>query len=179
MKHSLENITISKASPADIPQMVAVINAVYRGESSKQGWTTEADLIAGDIRTDEEDIAQLMALPTTTFLIAVHRESGLVGSVFLSLKEDKKLYLGMLSVHLDWQAAGIGRKMLSAAESLAISLGCTAMTMQVIVGRSELTAWYERNGYRATGERKPFDGPSKFGVPKVPLEFAIYEKPLG
>jgi hypothetical protein len=24
-----------------------------QGEGSKQGWTTEADLIAGDIRTDE------------------------------------------------------------------------------------------------------------------------------
>jgi ribosomal protein S18 acetylase RimI-like enzyme len=172
------NIAISKAKEADIPQMVAIINSVYRGEQSKQGWTTEADLIAGEIRTDEADLAQLMALPTTTFLLATHPEAGLVGTVFLSKKDNGKLYLGMLSVHLDWQAAGIGRSMLRAAEELALDLGCTAVFMQVIPMRDELMNWYYRNGYQPTGERKPFDGDPRFGVPRVPLEFVILEKPL-
>ena len=169
-KKASENIAIGKATPADVPQMVDIINSVYRGEHSKQGWTTEADLIAGEIRTDEADIAQLMAQPTTTFLTAKHPEVGLVGTVFLSKKDNGKLYLGMLSVHLDWQAAGIGRKMLRAAEELALALGCTAVFMQVIPMRDELMAWYYRNGYQPTGERKPFDCDPRFGVPRVPLK---------
>jgi GNAT superfamily N-acetyltransferase len=171
-------ITIGKATVGDIPQMVSIINSVYRGEQSKKGWTTEAYFIDGDLRTDEADIAQLMALPTTIFLKAEHPEAGLVGTVFLSKKESGKLYLGMFSIHLIWQGGGLGRRMLRAAEELALELGCNSVIMQVIPIRSELMDWYERNGYLPNGERKPFDGDPRFGVPKVPLEFVILEKPL-
>jgi hypothetical protein len=51
--------------------------------------------------------------------------------------------------------------------------------MQVISLRDELIAWYERHGYHNTGERRPFDGPLKFGVPRQDLEFVILEKVLG
>ncbi len=168
---------IEKASPADIPRLVDIVNSVYRGDASKAGWTTEADLIAGDIRTDEEDIAQLMAQPSTTFLKVIHESAGIIGTVFLDKRGDR-LYLGMLSVELAWQAAGIGRRMLRAAEELAVSSGCRAVFMQVIPIRDELMAWYERNGYRPTGERKPFDSPAKFGVPRMPLSFEVLEKQL-
>ncbi len=178
LKKELENIAIGKATPADIPQMVAVINSVYRGEQSKKGWTTEANFIDGDLRTDEADIAQLMAMPTTTFLKAEHPVAGLVGSVFLSKKDNGKLYLGMFSIHLEWQGGGLGRRMLQAAEALALEQGCTSVIMQVIPIREELMAWYARNGYQPTGERKPFDGDPRFGVPKIPLEFVILEKPI-
>ncbi|MCU0347864.1 MAG: GNAT family N-acetyltransferase [Saprospiraceae bacterium] len=168
---------IEKAEPADIPQMVAVINSCYRGDGSKQGWTTEADLIAGDLRTDEADVAQLMAKPTTTFLVYRHPEEGILGSVYLD-KQGDRLYLGMLSVNTAKQASGIGGRLMRAAEELARLEACTAMFMQVIPVRDELLAWYERNGYVPTGERKPFDGDPRFGVPRVPLEFVFLEKKL-
>ncbi len=167
--------SIEKATPTDIPRLVAIINGVYRGEASKAGWTTEADLIAGDIRTDEDDLAQLMAQASTTFLKVIHEAAGIIGTVFLDKRGDR-LYLGMLSVDIAWQAAGIGRRMLRASEELAVSLGCSAVFMQVIPMRDELMAWYARNGYLPTGERKPFDGDPKFGVPRVPIEFVILEK---
>jgi len=167
--------SIEKASPNDIPRLVAIINGVYRGEASKSGWTTEADLIAGEIRTDEADLAQLMAQPSTNFLKVIHEAAGIIGTVFLDKRGDR-LYLGMLSVDIAWQAAGIGRRMLRASEALAVSLGCLAVFMQVIPVRDELMAWYERNGYVPTGERKPFDGDPKFGVPRMPIEFVILEK---
>ncbi len=169
---------IEKAEPADIPQMVAVINSCYRGDGSKEGWTTEADIIAGDLRTDEADIAKLMAQPSTSFLIYRSQSEGILGSVFLD-KQGDRLYLGMLSVNPAKQASGIGGKLLRAAEDLAATLGCTAMFMQVIPVRDELIAWYQRNGYVPTGERKPFDGDPRFGVPRVPLEFEFFEKKLG
>jgi ribosomal protein S18 acetylase RimI-like enzyme len=170
-----DNFSIEKASPTDIPRLVAIVNGVYRGEASKAGWTTEADLIAGEIRTDEDDLVQLMAQPSTTFLKVIHEAAGIIGTVFLDKRGDR-LYLGMLSVDIAWQAAGIGRRMLRAAEALAVSLGCRAVFMQVIPMRDELMAWYARNGYLPTGERKPFDGDPKFGVPRVPIEFVILEK---
>ncbi|MBI1225256.1 MAG: GNAT family N-acetyltransferase [Bacteroidetes bacterium] len=182
MRHHLTSTNndifiIKKAEPADIPRMVALINSCYRGETSKQGWTTEADLIAGDIRTDEANISELMALPTTTYLICVHPEAGIVGTVYLD-KRGERLYLGMLSVDLAWQASGIGKKLLQAAESHALGAGCGAIFMQVVSERNSLINWYLRHGYNPTGERKPFDGDPRFGVPKVPLEFVFFEKTL-
>jgi ribosomal protein S18 acetylase RimI-like enzyme len=170
-------LTIKKAEPADVPGLVSVINACYRGEGSKQGWTTEADLIAGDIRTDEADVGQLMAKETATFLKCEHPTDGIVGTVFLD-KIGEKLYLGMFSVDTRIQGSGIGKRMLAAAETHAESLGCSAIFMQVISLRKELIAWYERFGYRLTGEVKPFDGDERFGKPRMPLEFAKMEKKL-
>jgi ribosomal protein S18 acetylase RimI-like enzyme len=156
---------------------VAIINSVYRGEGSKQGWTTEADLIAGDIRTDEADIATKMAQPTTTFLKSLHPQAGIVGCVYLDIVGDR-LYLGMLSVHLEWQGAGVGKCLLRASEALALENGCRSVFMQVIPQRDSLMAWYERNGYLPNGQRKPFDGDPRFGVPVVPIDFVILEKKL-
>ena len=170
-------LIIKKAEVADIPKLVALVNTCYRGEVSKQGWTTEADLIAGDIRTDEDNLTELMSTATTVFLKCLHPEAGLVGTVYLD-KKGERLYLGMLSVDIDWQASGIGKRLMKAAEEHARSVGCGAIFMQVIPNRSSLMDWYGRHGYLATGERKPFDGDPRFGVPRVPLEFVILEKIL-
>lgn len=173
-----DTFTIEKATPADIPTMATIVNTCYRGEVSKQGWTTEADLIDGDIRTDEANLKELMFAPTTTFLKCVHSEAGIVGTVYLD-KRGQRLYLGMLSVAINWQAAGIGKRLMKAAEELALSSGCGAIFMQVIPNRTSLMDWYARHGYLPTGERKPFDGDPRFGVPRIPLEFVILEKKLG
>lgn len=173
-----DDFTIKKAALADVPKLVSLINACYRGENSKQGWTTEADLIAGDIRTDDADVSGLMAHETSTFLKCDHPTEGTVGTVYLD-KRGEKLYLGMFSVNTKLQGAGIGKRMLEAAEAHAASLGCSAIFMQVISLRKELIAWYERFGYQLTGEVKPFDaGDGRFGKPRMPLEFVIMEKKL-
>ena len=36
---------ISVAATTDIPQIVRLLNSAYRGEESKAGWSTEADLL--------------------------------------------------------------------------------------------------------------------------------------
>jgi hypothetical protein len=54
-------------------------------------------------------------------------------------------------------AAGLGKIILAEAERRVRELWqATAMVMTVINVRTELIAWYERRGYRATGARLPF-----------------------
>ena len=48
--------TIRPATAADIPALHALIESAYRGEVSRAGWTTEADLLDGQ-RTDPDDLA--------------------------------------------------------------------------------------------------------------------------
>ncbi|MEU7738389.1 GNAT family N-acetyltransferase, partial [Streptomyces griseus] len=38
-----DELTFRDASGADVPALVALIESAYRGDSSRTGWTTEAD----------------------------------------------------------------------------------------------------------------------------------------
>jgi N-acetylglutamate synthase-like GNAT family acetyltransferase len=170
-------ITISKAGPADIPELVALINSAYRGDGSKKGWTTEAELLRGSQRIDLETIKQHMDLPSAIFLKCVN-EGQIIGTVFLEQK-NKKIYLGMLSVAPNLQARGTGKQLLAAADHYAKSHHCNKLYMTVISVRHELIAWYERHGYVKTGELIPFVPEEKFGIPTQALEFAVLEKSIG
>ena len=167
---------ISKATHRDIPELVRLVNSAYRGEGSKKGWTTEADLLDG-IRTDEHSLKEMMEKPGAVILKCVDKNNNLSGSVYLQ-KQDEKLYLGMLTVSPELQAKGIGKQLLEASENQANIVGCTSIKMTVISVRGELIAWYERHGYRRTGDTEPFPVDEKFGIPKQQLEFVVMEKRL-
>ncbi|KAB7726124.1 GNAT family N-acetyltransferase [Rudanella paleaurantiibacter] len=172
----MASVQIMAATEADVPRLNTLINSAYRGESSRRGWTTEADLLEG-MRTSETDLRQLLDQPNTTLLC--YREADeLLGCVYLETKGDT-LYLGMLTVSPERQAGGIGKQLLQAAEEHAQALNCHEITMTVLTARHELVAFYERRGYRATGERIPFpsDNPS-VGQPKQPLELMVMAKSL-
>lgn len=167
---------ITKATTADAPELDRLVNSAYRGESSRQGWTTEADLLDGT-RTDAAAINELIETPGTTLLKYVEDQE-ILGCVELK-KEEDKLYLGMLTVKPNLQGKGIGKQLLKAAEDEAIRQKCTSIFMTVISVRKELIDWYVRHGYQLTGERKPFAfNDPRFGQPKRNLEFVVLEKKL-
>lgn len=167
---------ITKAVVADAPSLDKLVNSAYRGDSSRQGWTTEADLLDGT-RTDAAAIVELIQTPGTTLLKYVE-ENEILGCVELQ-NQDDKLYLGMLTVRPHLQGKGIGKKLLKAAEEEAKKQKCTSIFMTVISVRKELIDWYVRHGYQLTGERKPFAfNDPRFGQPKMKLEFVGLEKRL-
>jgi ribosomal protein S18 acetylase RimI-like enzyme len=168
---------IKLATTADRFAIISLLNRAYRGESSKQGWTTEANLIAGDQRADEANLLQVMSQPGSVFLKYSSDEQLITGCVNLQQHGDK-IYLGMFSVSPQEQGRGIGKHMLKAAEEYALHLHCKAIYMSVISVRHELINWYQRHGYFDTGERKPFIEDGLTGKHLQPLEFMILEKSL-
>jgi ribosomal protein S18 acetylase RimI-like enzyme len=165
---------VTPANEKDIPALKILINSAYRGESSKQGWTTEADLLDG-IRTDEEALKELMQQPNAVIL-KYEEQNTISGCVYLK-KEDNKLYLGMLTVSPQLQNKGIGKILLTAAEQEAVKRNCTAVFMSVISIRTELIDWYKKHGYCDTSTTKPFpENDPRFGIPKTKLEFMVLEK---
>lgn len=171
-------LAIRAATAEDALALVALVNSAFRGDSSKAGWTTEADLLGGQ-RIDVEQILETVARPGNVILL--HEEDrALVGCVHLE-RTNEDCYLGMLTVQPTRQGAGLGRQLLEAAERWAIEhWSSRAMRMTVIVQRPELFAWYARRGYVRTGERKPFPyGDERFGLPRRDdLEFEVLRKPL-
>lgn len=167
---------ITKATLDDVLELDILVNSAYRGDSSRKGWTTEADLLDGT-RTNAEGIAELIETSGTILLKYVEGQK-ILGCVELK-NENGKLYLGMLTVQPNLQGKGIGKKLLIEAEVEARNQNCTSIFMTVISIRKELIDWYLRHGYRLTGERKPFAFTDpRFGQPKTKLEFVVLEKQI-
>ena len=165
------------AEEKDVNSLVALMDSAYRGENSKQGWTSEADLFIGNKRTDEATVSNLIKKPGAVFLKFLNEEGLLEGCVFLQ-KKTNRLYLGMFSVSPSAQGKGIGKKLLTAADDYAKEQNCTSIFMTVITVREKLIAWYERNGYQKTGKILPFPVDERFGIPTHPLEMLVLEKNL-
>ncbi|TGE16143.1 GNAT family N-acetyltransferase [Hymenobacter elongatus] len=170
------NLTITPAATADIPALVAFVNGVYRGESSRQGWTTEAHLLEGP-RIDAAALAEMLQAEEAVLLMGHDEAGALAGSVYLQKQADT-LYLGMLSVDPTRQSGGIGKYLLLAADAYARQQQCRRLKITVISVRHELLAWYERRGYRLTGETVPFPDNPAFGIPQQPLTLLVMEKML-
>ncbi|GAB3743670.1 GNAT family N-acetyltransferase [Hymenobacter agri] len=167
---------LATATPADAARLAHHVNAAYRGETARQGWTTEADLLDGQ-RIDEAGMLEMLAQPGTAMLLAQNEAGELLGSFYAQLKGDV-VYLGMLAVDPTLQAQGVGRFLLEAAEAYGRQHGCTISRMTVISVRTELIAYYERRGYHLTGATEPFPTDPRFGIPKQPLVLWVMEKAL-
>ena len=164
-------IAITGASLADAPALKALLEAAYRGDSARAGWTHEADIL-DDERIERDELDALLADPAVTILTARDSEA-LIGCVAVTRKDARLAYLGMLCVLPTLQSGGLGRRLLDAAEDHARALGIPAMEMTVIDSRETLIAWYERRGYARTGETRPFPV-----LRDPPITFAVLEKPL-
>lgn len=170
---------IRDALAADIPALHRLIESAYRGEASRGGWTTEADLLDGQ-RTDPEDLAGILADPKQA-LLSAWRGDELVGCILIADRGEATGYFGMLSVSPTLQGGGLGRRLVEAAHAtLAERFGARRVRISVFPQRESLIAWYERLGYRQTGDTLPFPyGDPRFGLPRRnDLYFVVMERDL-
>lgn len=167
---------ITQAAIADAAELSILVNSAYRGETSKKGWTTEADLLEGT-RTTEEELKTIIT-SSNHYILKFTQNKKIIGSVLLIAKKEV-LYLGMLTVSPELQNGGIGKQLLQAAEQLAQQLELSRIQMTVIGIRKELLAWYIRNGYEDTGLREPFPfGEGDKALTSAPLDFMVLEKKI-
>lgn len=166
------------ATDADVDALVALVESAYRGDSSRAGWTTEADILEGQ-RTDPEGVRAVVTSPDGRLLV-VEQDGATVACCQLEHRGDHA-YFGMFAVSPTLQGAGLGKIVIAEAERLArAAWGVAEMHMTVISVRDDLIAWYERRGYRRTGRMTPFPyGDERFGIPqRDDLQFELLVKPL-
>ncbi|MET9921402.1 GNAT family N-acetyltransferase [Streptomyces sp. NPDC006435] len=171
-------LTFRDAGDADVPALVALIESAYRGDSSRVGWTTEADILQGQ-RTDPDGVRQVVEAPGSRLLV-VERDGVVVACCQLEHRGEAA-YFGMFAVRPELQGEGLGKVIIAEAERVVREdWGATEMHMTVISMRDELIAWYERRGYRRTGRLTPFPyGDERFGIPqRDDLEFELLVKDL-
>lgn len=168
-----QTMQIRLATLADIPALHPVIESAYRGDAARAGWTFESDILSGPPRTDPARLAAIMNSPDDRLLIALTNE-GPIGCVQITNRGAETAYLGLLCIAPQRQAAGLGRQLIDAAETLARDdFATTVMEMTVIDRRVELISYYERRGYALTGEVRPFPIPFD-----PPLSMVVLAKAL-
>lgn len=178
----MSGLAFRRATTVDIDAIVALVTSAYRGEASRAGWTTEADLLDG-ARIDPEVLRQDLERPQSIVLLAEAGDGAderLRACAHVAV-ENGNGYFGMFAVRPGLQRAGIGKAVLAECERIARDeWGMPAMRMTVLVQRDELIAWYGRRGYRRTGVFAPFPyGDERFGIPRRDdLRFEVLEKAL-
>ncbi|MCX9146777.1 GNAT family N-acetyltransferase [Erythrobacter sp. WG] len=172
-----DTIAITPATAADAPALKALLESAYRGDSARQGWNHEADIL-DDERIGLDELETLLADPAVTILAA--RDAGaLIGCVAVTRKDARLGYLGMLCVAPTLQSGGLGRTLLDAAEDHGRAIGLARMEMTVIDSRESLIAWYVRRGYALTGETRPFHELRPADADAGPqITFVVLEKRL-
>lgn len=170
-----EKLLFRKAQFADIPEIVQLVNSAYRGDSSRSGWTTEADLLSGQ-RTDLDEVKMLISNPDSLILLA-EMQNGLVGTAHLK-RVHESASIGMLVIRPGLQGCGLGKQLLAVAEETAIShWRINMLCMHVISLRTELIEFYLRRGYQQTGKYMPFPQDVRYGIPQVrDLQLELLEK---
>ncbi|PRY11801.1 GNAT family N-acetyltransferase [Kineococcus rhizosphaerae] len=177
----MTDLTFRAAHAADVPAVVTLVESAYRGDASRAGWTTEADLLEGQ-RTDAEGISAVVEGADAVLLLA--ERDGAHGAELLGCCELRRVgeaaYFGTFAVDPAAQGGGIGRRLLTHADAEAVRRwGAPYLEMTVIAQRADLIAWYERLGFARTGDRRPFPyGDERFGRPlRDDLEFVVLRRP--
>ncbi|MGW2615410.1 GNAT family N-acetyltransferase [Streptomyces sp. NPDC001500] len=178
MDTAATDLTFRDATAADVDAVVRLIESAYRGDSSRAGWTTEADILQGR-RTDPDGVLAVVEAPDCRLLTA-EQDGRIIACCQLEHRGDHA-YFGMFAVSPTAQGAGLGKNVMAQAEREAREeWGVTEMHMTVISVREDLIAWYERRGYRRTGRMTPFPyGDERFGIPqRDDLQFELLVKDL-
>jgi GNAT superfamily N-acetyltransferase len=178
------------ATASDVSALHPLVESAYRGEMSRQGWTSEADLLSGN-RIDAAGLLAKITAQDGAVLVATssvaaenNKEEELIACCELSRRPPSSAYFGLFAVSPTKQGGGIGRAVLAYAEEFCRrEWGLQRLEMTVISSRVELIEWYGRRGYRRTGESRPFPFEElkvAGGAPLVEgLRFEVLEKDLG
>lgn len=146
-----QHLPVRRAGLADLEGLSALIEAAYRGPESLTGWTSEAGMLDGQ-RMSRADLAEAIQGEGRVMLLVEGADGAPVGCAGLTRTEAGAEF-GKFAVRPALQSAGLGKRLLAACEDwLAHEWGGGLMTLTVIRGRPELQAYYERRGYRTTGE---------------------------
>jgi ribosomal protein S18 acetylase RimI-like enzyme len=174
----VSSVSIRPARPADAGVLVDLIRSAYRGEDSRAGWTSEADLVEGE-RISRDQVLAMISRGGSLLLVA-GQDGGIVACCQLQNQGAGLAYFGTFAVSPKAQGAGLGRRLMAEAEHQAVAaFGATRLEMTVLAQQDKLIAYYERRGFRRTGETRPFPADPLYARPlRDDLHFVVMEKVL-
>jgi ribosomal protein S18 acetylase RimI-like enzyme len=167
-----------RAAPVDVESLVQLIRSAYRGESSRQGWTSESDLVGGDRISAEQTLA-LIEGPNSMMLV-FGEENTIIACCHVEDRGSSLAYFGTFAVAPTAQGTGLGRRVMAEAErSAVLTFKSTVLELTVLAQQENLIAWYERLGFSRSGETREFPADAEFARPlRDDLYFVVLTKSL-
>jgi GNAT superfamily N-acetyltransferase len=186
---AINNLTFRAATTNDAAPLARLINAAFSADTTTQAFLS-ADHAPITV-TDVPDILARIADPACAVLAAADPADSsdapaLVAHCSVRRPDDfgtrGRAWVGLLAVDAGFQGRGFGVQALAWAERHARrEWGARRMELDVVASRVDLIAWYERRGYRTTGETRPFPYEQKKdweGVLRDDLYFVFMGKDL-
>ena len=161
-------LSFRRATAADVPALVPLIERAYFGTPGDRSWTHEADMFEGP-RTSLAEISRLVA--NSAYFIVAERDGVLRGCAVVK-RQDADIYFGMFAVAPDEQGKGTGRAIIAEVERYGREVGAPRVMIEVVNVRPELVGFYERGGFVQTGQILPFpfeEDPSAANIPGIAL----------
>lgn len=129
------------ATPADISELVRVINNAYRIE----------DFFVDGDRTNTDDVTSRMETPGACFMVIDSPDMGsLAAGVWVDVHENRG-HFAVLSVDPEFQGKGLARVLVDAVEAHCRKVGCEWLDIEVVNLRLELPPFYAKLGFRPNG----------------------------
>ncbi|KAK1598207.1 acetyltransferase [Colletotrichum navitas] len=143
------------ARPEDAPKLQQLVQAAFRAEDSRADWT--ADMRLGrSFHYSVEEVLTTINNPDAAIIMASDQNGVLLGSIGIIKCNDSLARFAMLSVDPEQQRGGIGRQVLTYAEDFARNWNLKTFGLNALSSREKLVEWYERCGYKKSGETSPF-----------------------
>ena len=172
----MTDLRFTYATLDDVPRLSALIELAYRGSQAATGWTNETDILEGP-RSSPSEVEQLIRDPDSRFVLALDHDE-LIGSALLKRHGDGA-YFGMFAIDPRLQQRGLGKAVMVHCEAAARELwNAKFLELAVISLRDELIDWYQRRGFRRTGERHPFPFDTATGALRTDFDLVVLQKPL-
>ena len=174
----MTSLQIRPARAGDAEVLVTLIRSAYRGDTSRAGWTSEADLVEGD-RISAGQV-RAMIERSGSLVLAAETEAGIVACCQLENRGSGLAYFGTFAVSPHDQGAGLGRQLMAEAELQAVTaFAARRLEMTVLAQQDKLIAYYERRGFLRTGETRPFPAHPRYARPlRDDLYFVVLVKDL-
>lgn len=140
--------------------------------NEEQSWSGKPPFHPDD-EVSVEEVQALIDAPRSR-LLAAFDGGTIVGCVLVTRNACGRSTLGLLGVDPHCRRRGLGAKLILAAEAIALeAFGSDQIELCVLDGRAPLMAYYEKQGFRRTGERR-----SVRRRPHAAMEFVVMGKIL-
>ena len=164
---------VRKSDLEDLDVIVDLVNSAYRGVDGPRRWTTEAHLVQGD-RLVIEDLRRMIADGGTEFYVGIV-DTRLVGCIAIK-RYGPVTEFGTFAVDPNLHGFGYGKDILCFAEATASSYSST-FQVTVVSQNSDLIGFYQRRGYKETGQRLAYPIHQNVGKPKIQnIDLTVLQK---
>ncbi|EUC39783.1 hypothetical protein COCMIDRAFT_41775 [Bipolaris oryzae ATCC 44560] len=151
-EHFDNQIYFRVARSDDSSRIAWLVQAAFQRLDIK--WTGPDVELNRNFTVAPEDILTIIDNSNAAFLIATTESDFLIGGVAVIKRTKDLARLALLAVNPTHQAVGIGRRILEQAEYYAVNTWDTkTFGLNALSTRCLLIEWYEKRGYRRTGER--------------------------